>query len=243
MVNHHNHPYHPKLIRSVSLDKFFENGIEKHNADLTPETFKDYIFGYGKFFSTEIHILDDEGYVQIVSHDGLFERDVVPWHNDWSYGVGAYHGTALYNFFGGHLTPTWFCDMKLAYDNLPDPEKYENVVGTYYPPENLQDRCFTEKQLRYLRKNKTQRPFIIEHPITNEKMLYFSPGSLVETNVEVDIEELIEHCEQFAFPMFWGDNDMLVYDNLRVMHKRDAFEGERILWRIQFNYEETYNIG
>ena len=43
--------------------------------------------------------------------------------------------------------------------------------------------------------------------------------------------------------MFWGDNDMIIYDNLRVMHKRDAFEGERILWRIQFNYEETYSIG
>ncbi|SVA39677.1 uncharacterized protein METZ01_LOCUS92531 [marine metagenome] len=197
---------------------------------------------HGEFFSTEKHILDDEGYIQLVSHDGLFERDEVPWHNDWSYGVGQYNGTALYNFFGGHLTPTWFIDMKKAYDELPDKEKYENVIGTYFPPENLQDKCFTERQLRYLRKNKTQRPFIIEHPITKDKMLYFSPGSLIETNVAVDIEELTKHCEQFEYPIHWKDNEILLYDNLRMMHRRDAFEGERILWRIQFNYEKTYSI-
>ena len=113
MVNHQNHLYLLRRIRRGLLDNFIKNGIEKHNSvDLTADHFKDIIYGYGEFFSTEKHILDDEGYVQIVSHDGLFERDVVPWHNDWSYGVGAYHGTALYNFFGGYLTPTWFCDMK-----------------------------------------------------------------------------------------------------------------------------------
>jgi len=220
------------------------DGIEKLNsADLTADSFKDIVMDYGTFFSTEKHVLDDEGFVQLVSSDGLFERASVPWHNDWSYGVGAFHGTALYNFFGGHLAPTWFVDMKVAYDNLPDKEKYEDIVGTYFPPYHLQNKCFTEMQLRYLRKNKTQRPFIIEHPITKDKMLYFSPGSLVETNKYVDIQELIEHCEQFAFPMYWEENGIFLYDNLRMMHRRDAFEGERILWRIQFNYEETNNFG
>jgi len=221
-----------------------KNGLEKFTVvdDFTPDAFKVLVMYHGEFFSTEKHILDDEGYIQLVSHDGLFERDEVPWHNDWSYGVGQYNGTALYNFFGGHLTPTWFIDMKKAYDELPDKEKYENVIGTYFPPENLQDKCFTERQLRYLRKNKTQRPFIIEHPITKDKMLYFSPGSLIETNVAVDIEELTKHCEQFEYPIHWKDNEILLYDNLRMMHRRDAFEGERILWRIQFNYEKTYSI-
>ena len=220
------------------------DGIQRLlSAELTADGFKDLVMDYGSFFSTEKHVIDDEGFVQLVSHDGLFERGEVPWHNDWSYGVGAYHGTALYNFFGGHLTPTWFVDMKTAYDHLPDKEKYEDIIGTYYPPENLQEKCFSEKQLRYLRKNKTQRPFIIQHPITKDKMLYFSPGSLVETNKEVNIEELITHCEKFSYPMYWNDGDIIVYDNLRMMHRRDAFEGERILWRIQFDYEETNNFG
>ena len=92
------------------------DGIERLlPVELTADEFKDLVMDYGTFFSTEKHVIDDEGFVQLVSHDGLFERGEVPWHNDWSYGVGAYHGTALYNFFGGHLTPTWFVDMKTAY--------------------------------------------------------------------------------------------------------------------------------
>ena len=43
--------------------------------------------------------------------------------------------------------------------------------------------------------------------------------------------------------MYWNEGDIIVYDNLRMMHRRDAFEGERILWRIQFNYEETNSFG
>jgi len=32
----------------------------------------------------------------------------------------------------------------------------------------------------------------------------------------------------------WEPYDILIWDNLKMNHKRVAFEGERLLWRTQF---------
>lgn len=184
----------------------------------------------GKPLVTTRHVLNDNRTVQELSNDGLFGDGDVEWHHDWSYGRGNYFGTILYNVKNAHLSPTWFCDMTKAPQSLK--EKYLDIVGKYYPPVHLHDTCFTDKQLRILEKQKVSRPFIMNHYITGEEILYCSFGTL--QGVEVDLDPIRDWIEQNKYVHEWHDNEILLWDNLKMNHKRFSFKGKRLLWRTQF---------
>jgi len=201
-----------------------------HNADLNMQEFEDIAKSLGKPLVTDRHVLNDNRTVQELSNNGLFGDKDVEWHHDWSYGRGNYFGTILYNVKNAHLSPTWFCDMSKAPQELKD--MYKDEIGSYYPPAYLHDQCFTERQLKILEKQKVKRPFVIKHHVTNEEILYCSIGSLQNSNV--DTRPIREWSEENAYKFKWQDNDIVVWDNLKMNHKRIAFEGERLLWRTQF---------
>ena len=203
--------------------------IVKCNKQLTLEEFKN--IKLGKPLIAKRHTLDDERIVQYVSDKGLFSNTDVDWHNDWSYGAGNYFGTTLYNHKNGHLSTTDFVDMRKAYERYEDKEYLHNVIGEYFPPQDLHESCFTPRMLKILEKAKVSRKFAHTHHITGDTVMYISPGTL---QTDIDISKLIEHCEQDIYEHHWQDNDILIYDNLRYMHRRNAFEGERELWRTQF---------
>ena len=213
-------------------DKLLEHGLVKIECSksLTIEEFELIATSLGKPLVTDKHVLNTNRTVQELSHNALFGNDDVEWHHDWSYGRGNYFGTILYNVKNAHLSPTWFCDMSKAPNELK--LLYKDAVGSYYPPIHLQDKCFTEKQLRILEKQKVKRSFIINHHITNEEILYCSIGSL--QNHTIDVTPIKEWIEENSYRNDWADNDILIWDNLKMNHKRIAFEGERLLWRTQF---------
>lgn len=213
-------------------DKLLEHGIVKIKCSksLTIEEFELIATSLGKPLVTDKHVLNTNRTVQELSHNALFGNDDVEWHHDWSYGRGNYFGTILYNVKNAHLSPTWFCDMSKAPNELK--LLYKDAVGSYYPPIHLQDKCFTEKQLRILEKQKVKRSFIINHHITNEEILYCSIGSL--QNNSINVTPIKEWIEENSYRNDWADNDILIWDNLKMNHKRIAFEGERLLWRTQF---------
>ena len=213
-------------------DKLLEHGLVKIECSksLTIEEFELIATSLGKPLVTDKHVLNTNRTVQELSHNALFGNDDVEWHHDWSYGRGNYFGTILYNVKNAHLSPTWFCDMSKAPNELK--LLYKDAVGSYYPPIHLQDKCFTEKQLRILEKQKVKRSFIINHHITNEEILYCSIGSL--QNHTIDVTPIKEWIEENSYRNDWADNDILIWDNLKMNHKRIAFDGERLLWRTQF---------
>ena len=116
----------------------------------------------------------------------------------------------------------------------PDSLKYiyKDAVGEYYPPTHLHGQCFTEKQLRILKKQAVTRPYIINHHVTGEEILYCSIGTL--QNHDWVLTPLREWIEENAYKHIWEENDILIWDNLKMNHKRESFEGERLLWRTQF---------
>lgn len=202
------------------------------NNPLSLEQFKQLGESFGKALIAKKHTLDKERHVQYVSDKGLFSNDDVDWHNDWSYGEGNYFGTALYNNKNGHLSTTDFVDMRLAYQSYTNKEELENLKGDYFPPQYLHNSCFTPRMLKILEKAKVTRSFAHTHHITGDKVMYISPGTLQS---DIDISKFVAHCEdQPIYKHNWQDNDILIYDNIRYMHRRHAFEGERELWRIQF---------
>ena len=213
----------------------YEHGLIhiKNDQPLTINEFSQFAKTFGKPLTTEKHVLDNDRIVQEVSSNELFKNTQVDWHNDWSYGRGNYFGVTLYNKSNGSLAPTHFIDMKVALEAYDEIDSLKDVTGYYYPPKDLH-YCFTEKQLQLLKKQNIHRPIIFEHHVTGEKVLYFSPGTLYKTNIPLNVNELFEHCCQFSWQHEWKDNDIIIYDNIRVMHKRNAFTGERVLWRTQF---------
>lgn len=197
---------------------------------LTLEEFETVANSLGKPLVTTKHVVNEARTVQELSNNGLFGTDDVNWHHDWSYGRGNYFGTILYNVSNAHLSPTWFCDMSKAPEGLF--YMYQDAVGEYYPPQSLHGQCFTEKQLRLLEKQKVTRPYVIEHHVTGERILYCSLGTL--QNHDWDMTLYRNWVEENAYKHEWEENDILVWDNLKMNHKRVAFEGERMLWRTQF---------
>ncbi len=193
------------------------------NAELNIIEFAELAEKLGKPLKTEKHTVNQ--YVQMVSTDGLFEDKEVDWHNDWSYGRGNYYGTILYNVKSGSLANTYFVDMADAPRELK--KKYKNEVGEYFPPESLQEKCFTEKQIRILKKMKVTRPFVQKY--NDKEILYCSLGT-----INKDFPDIREFAENNSYKHEWEEGDILIWDNMRMMHKRDSFKGERTLWRVQF---------
>jgi len=217
-----------ETLKTDLLDK----GLVKIKMDrqLTIEEFEGIVEILGKPLVTDKHVLNENRTVQELSNTGLFGDGDVDWHHDWSYGRGNYFGTILHNVKNAELSPTWFCDMSKAPDSLK--YIYKDAVGEYYPPTHLQGQCFTEKQLRILKKQAVTRPYIINHHVTGEEILYCSIGTL--QNHDWVLTPLREWIEENAYVHMWEPYDILIWDNLKMNHKRVAFEGERLLWRTQF---------
>lgn len=217
-------------------EQLLEHGLLViRNADISMDEFKERVTSMGKPLVTTKHVLDDDRVVQELSENGLFSNKDVDWHNDWSYGRGNYFGTALRNVEGGELSETHFCDMTKIPQTIM--RMYEGKVGKYYPPQSLHDVCFTEKQLRILEKQKVERPLVMDHPITGTPLVFCSPGTI--QNDDIDLVPIILYADVAAYHYKhrWQPNDILIWDNYRMMHRRMAFEGHRLLWRIQFTLE------
>ena len=219
------------LIDIDLKEELLDNGlIIVRDADITLAEFEQLAHSMGKPLVTDRHVLNDARSVQELSENGLFGTGDVDWHNDWSYGRGNYFGTILRNVKNAELSPTWFVDMSEAPDELF--KMYADAIGHYYPPQRLHDVCFTEKQLELLKKQNVSRPFDFKHPITGERVLYCSPGT-IQDNTH-DLTPVIEWAEENAYKHMWEPNDIIIWDNITMMHKRAAFQGERLLWRTQF---------
>ena len=217
-------------IRSI----FLTHGLLHIESDspVTLREFQTLTKKLGRPMATIKHVLSEDSTVQELSNDGLFGTDDVDWHNDWSYGRGNFFGTILCNRRNGHLAPTEFCDMKNAPEELFD--LYSGEVGRYSPPVDLHEKCFTPKQLRILEKQAVTRPFEIEHITTGERLFYCSLATI--RDCERDLTPVRDWVEENKFTWDWKENDILVWDNLRMIHRRPAFTGDRLLWRSQFDY-------
>lgn len=218
--------------------EFFEKGFVKRNFGTLDEgTFIQIAKSLGKLLPIGRHNLQGSRYIQNVSEDGLFRREEVPWHNDFSYSIGDYDGTILMMKSFDSNVPTYFADTTLIYDTLEEDLKEElsSIKCSYLAPSHYHD-LLSESQLKLVLKKTVSKPLIIKHPVSFKKCLYFSPATLHRATKSFDLEKLVSAAEKIKVPMYYENNDIVIFDNLRWMHKRPAFEGHRQLWRISFSY-------
>ena len=88
-----------------------------------------------------------------------------------------------------------------------------------------------------------RHPIVCRHPWTKRKMIFFGrrEGSYIPSKPLDESEALLDtywqHATQprWAWGHAWQVGDVLLWDNLATMHRRDAFEGteRRVLHRTQ----------
>jgi taurine dioxygenase len=180
------------------------------------------------------------------------------WHTDMSYSRVVAFANVLYAVKvpqrdGRPLGATEFCDMCAAYDDLPgelkrrlegktalhDFNKFWEMMrrrpGSTRPP-------LSEAQRKA--KPPVSHPIVLTHPISKRKALYANPGyttridGLPEAESDRILEFLFAHQTQdkYRYVFRWQLGDVLVWDNLRVIHQAVADYGpteHRLMKRCQ----------
>ena len=130
-----------------------------------------------------------------------------------------------------------------AYRKLPDniKENIKDAIGIFSSAGPISK---TRRELEARAGVKSAKVLKAEHPIVHEvngqKSLYISPGHLMKIIIngkeDEDIKKyLINHVnkEEFIFSYEWGKGDVVVWDNLTVMHKASEIKNcTRIMHRI-----------
>ena len=131
-----------------------------------------------------------------------------------------------------------------AYEKLPDDikEKIKNAVGVFSSEGPISiTRIEREKEMgvKSVGKMEAERP--ISQNGNVKKSLYISPGHLIKIkNVNKNESEklksyLIDHVnkDEFIFSYEWNKGDVILWDNLAVMHKASEIKNcRRVMHRI-----------
>ena len=92
-------------------------------------------------------------------------------------------------------------------------------------------------------------PLVRTHPYCDRNSLYISPNHIVQIGdrdhdeTEAMLERLVAWADRpdFTYRHEWRVNDVVLWDNASVMHRRDAFPGQqrRFLKRTGFHFPEA----
>jgi taurine dioxygenase len=183
---------------------------------------------------------------------GLGDGEAV-WHADMTYIDVPPKAAILYSLEvppnGGN---TYFADMFAAYETLPDALKKaaEGKVAVHDASRNSAGMLRKGyKGVTDVRETVGARhPLVRTDPDTGRKALFLGrrPNSYVTGLSVADSEALLDalwaHATQRQFAMChqWRVGDVLMWNNLSVLHRRDAFDPEtrRVMHRTQIKGDQ-----
>jgi taurine dioxygenase len=180
------------------------------------------------------------------------------WHADMAYSevvafANVLHALEVPHRNGQPLGATEFCDMCAAYDDLPEALKRELEGKTALHDFNkfwemMRHRPGSTRPALSEEQRKARPPvshrIVLTHPISKRKALYANPGYTVRINElpEADSDRVLEFLfahqtqHKYRYVFRWQVNDVLVWDNLRVIHQAAADYGpdeHRLIKRCQ----------
>lgn len=174
------------------------------------------------------------------------------WHTDMSYLPKPPKASMLYAL---EIPPeggdTWFCDMRAAYDNLPEGLKRQVMTlrlkhdGTYNSGGYVRAGVTPSDDSRT--SPGTPHPLVCRHPETGRRMLYLGRrrNAYIEglplPESEALLNEIWSHAtsEALTWRHRWHVGDLVLWDNRSTMHRRDPFSAEsrRVMHRTQVQGE------
>ena len=190
---------------------------------------------------------------------GIFADKELDWHSNGNgRKSGAEACVALYCIKPGENSVTSFCDTRQAYLDLTNEEKhyYDQIDctfkfenGTFYDlDKDDKELTMFEGGARAFRDGVT-KPLVYEHPYTKEKGLYFTFHYIRDCwnrnlghkiDKDILITKLKKHIFQGKYMHHhddWRAGDLIFMDQFHSIHKRNAVEGDRFLYRASFGYE------
>jgi taurine dioxygenase len=162
------------------------------------------------------------------------------WHTEASYAkvmgyVNVLHAIKVPVRDGAVLGDTEFVDTRAAYVGLPQEikDRLKDATATHEGQKyGDQLRAAGSKRPKYneataKRKVPVTHPVFLRHPITGEMALYVNPGftmridDVSERESEEILAFLFEHLMKpdYRHRYRWAEGDVLIWDNLRTMHK------------------------
>ena len=166
---------------------------------------------------------------------GALASGEAKWHTDSCYKSKPDTGSILYALEvpedGGK---TAWANLQLAYEALPDATKtkLEGKRGEY--AYNIFNVDITKdndiKDIRTITPD-VKHPMVLKQPVSERKGLYFDPlqtygieGMDVSESRRL-LDELTAHITQpnFIFEHRWRRGDIVLWDNCRVLHRREPF--------------------
>ena len=197
------------------------------------------------FFVSNLHF--DDG-----SKVGGLSNDEVVWHTDLIFRANPASGSIFYGVeMPKDTAKTSFCNMAHAYRTLPD--KLRRAVdgkrarckyGTEAPLSSFMrqnvDKNFRretasaeETEAIDRRTPEVVHDMVLENAATGERSLYLSPNhtTAIENLSNKDGRELFDALMDHAlrpeniYSHDWRNGDVLLWDNTRLLHQREAFSG------------------
>jgi alpha-ketoglutarate-dependent taurine dioxygenase len=186
---------------------------------------------------------------------GALGNGDLQWHSDQTYTKRPVFGTMLYAIEvpegGGD---TWFGDLAAAYAAMPAALRLsvegrqarysiekKNLKRRYETPQHQKDQAPDQ-----------WHPLVRTHPYLDRKALYLSPShmngidDLSFEDSEAEVARLQDWAarSEFVYKHKWRRNDVVLWDNSSVMHRRDAFppEQRRFMKRTGFHLPEELGV-
>jgi alpha-ketoglutarate-dependent taurine dioxygenase len=177
------------------------------------------------------------------------------WHSDQTYTRRPVFGTILYALEvpkdGGE---TWFSDLAAAYAAMPEDlrDRVDRRKACYSIEKKTMKRRYDTPQYQKDQAPDQWHPLVRTHPYLDRRALYLSPShmtgidDLTFEDTEAEIERLEGWAEQpqFVYKHEWRVNDVVLWDNTSVMHRRAGFppEQRRFLKRTGFHLPDSLGV-
>jgi alpha-ketoglutarate-dependent 2,4-dichlorophenoxyacetate dioxygenase len=178
--------------------------------------------------------LDFDG--TIVNNDSLRlgARGNRLWHSDSSYmDIRAGQSLLLCHEAPQHGGPTWFADIRSAFEDLPAAMKNRleglQAVHSYFWSRRLAGYPYTEADIDA--KPAAIHPVVDLHRASGRKAIFVGAHTRDIVGMERDtgralIDELIAWCTQphYVFSVHYQPGDMVIWDNLCSLHRGGEYD-------------------
>jgi len=245
----------------------YDNVVVLRNQDLSKVDLSRVYNSIGNTLKTDEFFCDDE-YPELMrvtnerkdgEKTGIFADKELDWHSN---GNGRPSGVeccvGLYCVKPGKDSVTSFCDTRKAYDDLNPAMKIEleNIKclfkfenNTFYElDEDDKELVMFENRGEYVKG--TIKPLVYKHPFDGKKGLYFT-FHYIQKMYRVKPERakflkdyLMDHVFQDKYIYHhddWQPGDLIFMDQFHSIHKRNAVEGDRFMYRTTLDYAHVYD--
>ena len=217
-----------KTVDEETMAKFYNGEIE---AIIIKNSTADTMKELGTLESQDLHGTYE---VPIGANQASEKKQVLrqeedqPWHNDRMYykDIHPFCGLRAIQVEEG-AGDTYFCDMRAAWDSLPE-ELKQNVrdegevpfsLANFFKRARYPYDVQSKAELRWLQMKRKCMNTICKEDQYGE-YAYFSP-LYVESKYYDELNELL-FKDEFIYKHTWSDNDLVIWNNYTLSHKRDG---------------------